>query len=370
MIRKSGIFRAIFAVLIFLNLIFGCAIGISKNYDFKHSENFDNENKNENIAKNKLQTISIASWNVQTFFDAVNDGCEYSDFKNSSKWTKEMYIRRLEKLCEVMKLLNCDIIVLEEIENEAVVLDISNRLTESSWSKKKGWRYACFTKEPKSAIGCAVFSRLEISSLTAHSMDIQIHKQKQPASRPLMQLTLKAGEKEVLLFVNHWKSKSGGQEKTEIWRDWQEAILAQCIAKTVVVNNACPVIICGDFNRSAEDFISLNQDFSASLCESFDFFNKYKANLILRRFCENPVCVYSAWFCDDGSFATKIGSYYYQNSWERIDNFFFAGNVTVNQFEVVSEPPLAGQNLIPQGYKVFTDSGCSDHLPIKCIVSF
>ena len=48
---------------------------------------------------------------------------------------------------------------------------------------------------------------------------------------------------------------------------------------------------------------------------------------------------------------------------------FFAGKIEVNQFQPVTEPPLADEASIPQGYKVYTDSGCSDHLPLKCVIT-
>ena len=294
---------------------------------------------------------------MQTFFDAVTDGCEYSDFRNSSKWTKEKYIKRLDKLCEVMTLVNADVTVLEEIENEAVVQDIVNRLADGVWNKKNGWQYACFAKEKGSAIGCAVFSRYELKNLCVHSLDIRVHKTKQPSSRPIMQMTVCAGDKEFELFVNHWKSKSGGEEETEIWRDWQEVLLAECVNKELT--NDRSVVMCGDFNRSVEDFIPIN--------ESFEL--KEQSNLILRRGGNEAVNVYSPWFNDEGKFSTEIGSYFYNGSWERIDNFFFAGEIVVNQFQPVAEPPVADENSVPQGYKVYTDYGCSDHLPLKCIIS-
>ena len=335
----------------------GCGIKIKPNSLFSNHQ----EKKDGTAEEEKNQIVSLACWNAQTFFDAVTTGTEYSDFTNSSKWTTEKYKKRLDKLCEVMSLLNADVLVLEEIVNEAVVQDIANRLTDGAWSKKKGWQYACFAKEEGSAIGCAVFSRYEIKNLKVHSLDICVHKNAQPSERPIMQLTVCPGEKEFELFVNHWKSKSGGEEETEIWRDWQEAVLAHRVKS--VLSNERSVVMCGDFNRSAEDFISLEEDFSI----------RDKANLLLRDFNfdgdKAGVKIYSPWFTEEGKFLTEIGSYFYDGSWERIDNFFFAGKIEVCQFQPVAEPPVADENSIPQGYKVYTDSGCSDHLPLKCIIS-
>lgn len=330
----------------------GCGVQFSQEPLFGSS-------KTEESAAEKARSLSLACWNAQTFFDAVTDGSEYTDFKNASKWTKDKYVRRLEKLCEVMTILNADVLVLEEIENGAVVQDIVNRLASGTWNRKKSWQYACFAKEPGSAIGCAVFSRYELINICVHSMDIQIHKEAQPSSRPIMQMTVLVGDKDFTLFVNHWKSKSGGEEETEIWRDWQEAVLAERVFEIMgSQDSVIPLVICGDFNRSAEDFIPVCTDYQNE-----------GGNLLLRRAQGQAVKVFSPWFKESGRFSTEIGSYYYDENWERIDNFFFAGKIEVNQFQPVTEPPLADEASIPQGYKVYTDSGCSDHLPLKCVIT-
>ena len=342
-------------ILLSLMFISGCGLQFNPKPLFANQQ----EKKEKVTDDEKKRTLSLACWNVQTFFDSVTDGCEYTDFKNSSKWTKEKYIKRLDKLCEVMTLLNADVIVLEEIENEAVVQDIVNSLTAGVWSRKKGWQYACFSKEKDSAIGCAVFSRYELKNLSVHSLDIQIHKTSQPSSRPIMQMTVSAGDKEFELFVNHWKSKSGGEEETEIWRDWQEALLSEKIFEPIT--NERSVVICGDFNRSIEEFVTE--------VESEKLLNEIQTNVGMRRVCGSLVKAYSPWLKEDGTYSTEIGSYYYDGGWERIDNFFFCGKIIVNSFQPVAEAPVADVNSIPQGYKVYNDCGCSDHLPLKCVIS-
>ena len=299
--------------------------------------------------------ISLVCWNVQTFFDAVTSGCEYKDFKNSERWTKEKYIQRLNKLCDVMTSLNPDIFVMEEIENADVVQDIANFLADGSWERKKNWQYTCFAKESGSAIGCAVFSRYELVKLRCHSLDIRTQTEAQPSARPVMQLTVIAGNHELELFVNHWKSKSGGQDESEIWRDWQELTLAENLLLNQ--DSGRPALMCGDFNRSAEDFILFAKD-------------RKKTNVVLRGASGN-VEVYSPWFRSDGKFASEGGSYYYNDSWERIDNIMIAGEGggTITSFSTVTDSPVADEEGIPAAYKIFTGEGCSDHLPLKCVIS-
>ena len=295
------------------------------------------------------QTVSLVCWNVQTFFDAVTTGTEYKDFKNSERWNKEKYTKRLNKLCEVMTTLNPDIFVMEEIENDAVVQDIANTLAGEAWEHKKNWQYACFAKEFGSAIGCAVFSRYEISELRTHSMDIRTQKEAQPSSRPLMQLTVNLGGQDLTLFVNHWKSKSGGEEETEIWRDWQELMLAENC------RGFPSSVMCGDFNRSAEDFVLQRE---AGL----------KTNTVLRGMNE-VVEVWSPWFRSGGKLTGETGSYYYDGAWERIDNILLLGNLEMTSFTPVATAPLADEEGVPVSYKLYTGDGYSDHLPLKCVIT-
>ena len=271
------------------------------------------------------RSVSLLCWNVQTFFDAVTTGTEYKEFKNSERWNKEKYGQRLNKLCDVITMVNPDIFVLEEIENDSVVQDIANALAGGSWSSKNSWKYTGFTKEVSSAIGCAVFSRYEISRIKTHCIDIRTQKEEQPSSRPLMQVTLCIGNKELELIVNHWKSKSGGEEETEIWRDWQELALAGAVTEI----SDSPIVMCGDFNRSAEDFILTA--------------GSKKSNTILRGEA-GTVEVLSPWFKEDGKFAFETGSYYYNGEWERIDNILISQGVNIISFSTVTDSPVADED--------------------------
>ena len=91
--------------------------------------------------------FSIVNWNVQTFFDGKTDGNEYKEYKSAEKWSNDKYIARLSRLCDVLTSINADICVLEEIENEGVIYDISNQLAGKSWDSRNNWNYSCFSNE-------------------------------------------------------------------------------------------------------------------------------------------------------------------------------------------------------------------------------
>lgn len=321
-------------VILILSAIFTVSCSINSSVD-------DND---------ESKMLSLATWNVQTFFDSQVEGTEYSDFQNLAKWSNDKYLKRLERLCEVMTALNADVFVLEEIENAAVVQDISNLLAGKSWERNKSWSYACFAREAESSIGCAVFSRYELKNLQIHSMCVKSQSAEQPSVRPLMQVTVDVSGKEMIVFVNHWKSKSGGEAASEIWRDWQEAVIADSLGRLGDSGEEFACILCGDFNRDAREFVG---DYP----------------MVLLRGCGYEAEVYSPWFTSSGDYATETGSYYFEGQWERIDHIFAVGKVRVSAFGPKTDGAWCSNSGIPEAYKLYSGEGYSDHLPLMCIIT-
>ena len=295
--------------------------------------------------------IKVASWNVQTFFDATREGTEYKQFAKSDKWGREAYEIRLMRLAACIKAINADVFALQEIENERVLVDLYNCLS-GSWSAKSSWHYAAFAKDPSAPIGVALISRLPIKSLRGHWLDVRCEGEAMPSMRPIAEVVVETKQGELTLFLNHWKSKSGGTEQTELWRDWQESILAQQAVR--LLREGRGFLAAGDFNRSVEDFCVLPQ-----------------GGVLLRGrrqggFAGEGVAVASPWFSADGSIATE-GSYFYDEHWERIDNFFLAGTLHLVSFEV-ARGEWCDDAGVPRRYEVWSGRGYSDHLPIVCCV--
>ena len=93
---------------------------------------------------------------------------------------------------------------LEEIENEGIINDIANQFAGNSWDSSKNWTYSCFAKEKNSSIGCAVLSKYPLFGIKTHSLDIRTQKDSQPSMRPIMEVNLDVGGRNVILFVNHF----------------------------------------------------------------------------------------------------------------------------------------------------------------------
>ncbi|MCQ2596535.1 MAG: endonuclease/exonuclease/phosphatase family protein [Treponema sp.] len=325
------------------------------------------QNTESDVRKEKL--ISVVSYNAQEFFDAKRDGTEYSEYKKSAGWGTELYKVRLERLCKVLTTLNADIYVLQEIENEAVLQDISNFLAGESWREKDLWTYSCFAKEAGAAIGNAVISRFPLEDMKLHGMDIKSEKSKQPSVRPMLEVTVRAGNKSFRIYANHWKSKSGGEEETELWRDWQERVLADVLlaekksyAESTTEN--LDFIVCGDFNRDIRKFLlnSTTDDSEGNvLLRSSGYFDGTDPEAGI-------VKVHSKWLDSEGRNSTTKGSYFYNNSWERIDHIFSGGNLEITKFEPQADELWTNEKGVPEGFTLYTGKGYSDHLPVKAVI--
>lgn len=302
----------------------------------------------------KEYELKVANWNVQTFFDAETSGNEYKQFVKNDKWNREAYIERLKRLCSVIKILDADVFVMEEIENEAVIHDISNFLA-GEWNAKKIYTDSCFATDKGSSIGCAVLSRIPVSSMTVHSLDVRTEVEKMPVTRPVMKVKLNCRDKEIILIVNHWKSKTG-KDTGEKLRNMQEGILARLASETLKENN--PVLILGDFNRDINDF-----------CHTGN------GHVLLRfwhkgRLSEDGINTVCPWFTLEQSLV-QPGSYYFKDEWSRIDNMFAAGSADFIDFFPAAEGNWCeSDTCIPKRYSLWNGTGYSDHLPIVGIVQF
>lgn len=286
--------------------------------------------------------VTLCTWNLQTFFDSVKDGSEYTEFVKSENWNKDAYITRLVRLTEMMKIVDADVFVFEEIENAAVIQDISNQLAGKAWNPKYNWSYACFSRSPGSSIGCGVISRFPLIAMKNHSLDVRTG-ESQPSMRPLLEVTVEANGRNFTLFVNHWKSKSGGDVETEIWRDWQESLLGKKI------EGACRVVCAGDFNRDIDDFYQSNNQVVLRVS---DFGGLWECNV------DNP------WISEDGKPSFETGSYVFKNQWERIDHIMTYGDIYQEGFHPLAQDPWCDEKKYPVPYKVYTGYGYSDHLPL------
>lgn len=304
------------------------------------------------------KSISVLSWNIETFFDGQNDGSEYSEFLKSKSWGTKAYGARVKKLCDSLKVLDSDVCVLIELENQGVLYDISNGLQDLNWNRNKLYRFSCFSKNDGAGIGLGVLTRYEILRFSVHNIDVK-NCGDQPSLRPVMKIHIDVDGRELILFVNHWKSMSGGKEKSEVWRNWQESIVYSLV-NSELEDGKKNILIAGDFNRDIADFYRSESTSVAGRIGLRHFLNDGKT-------FDDTVDVTSAWY-DRLGFLVSPGSYCFNSQWSRIDQIFYAGEIELKSFSAVQNELWCTDDGIPDSYDVYTGKGSSDHLPLKCVV--
>ena len=295
--------------------------------------------------------LKLVVWNVQTFFDAVTDGTEFSSFsKSRGLWNRERYAERVERLCAVLKQLDADVAVLLEVEHKGIIYDISNGLASESWKRAKRYRYAFFARAPDASFGCAVLSRYNLADACVHM--VQTDTAGAGRLRPILQTDVVVQDRRLTLFVNHWKSKSGGEAATAPLRRLQEQLLAACIQPVLRTDTGySAVVACGDFNRDEAEFEHRITGTGHSV--------------VMKAADGSEVLMHSPWTAYDKTLPVQ-GSYYYRNRWERIDCIFSCGACSIKGFRAEYEGPWAQKNGTPYAYRLSNGQGYSDHLPVSC----
>lgn len=149
--------------------------------------------------------VKIASYNVENLFDMNNDGNEYEEYipNGDSGWTHDIYQIKLRNTATVIRGIGADIIGLQEIESEIALKDLKTQL------KRQGlyYRYHVFARNKKSSVNVALLSRYPIQSALKHTVS---HNGKY---RDILEAKIDINGKNLRVFVNHWKSKSGPESE-------------------------------------------------------------------------------------------------------------------------------------------------------------
>jgi endonuclease/exonuclease/phosphatase family protein len=287
-------------------------------------------------------SISLVSYNTQTFFDAIQDGREFKEFRKGN-WNETSYNERITRLLEAVKICSNelvekedlpDILVLQEIESIEVIKDISKRLSNNFYSQ------AVFIKEKTTPFNTVIFSKYKILSAKAHNVYFE-----NKVLRPIIEANLLASvggnEINMTVFAVHWKSKRDGNK---ILRKLQEEVLYNRMKEKEKIADF--VVACGDFNQDLNEFSKMKSFHNA--------WNLYKN--------------FGSSFENDGDENIE-GSYWYKDKWEKLDHIFYSNNSKLKPsfFTVASKVPLVYESKINR-YNIGTRTGYSDHLPIGLLL--
>jgi len=202
--------------------------------------------------------VSLASFNLDDYFDVVDDTGDIAE----PKFNEVELARKQEKLTSaIADVLLCPTLIgVQEVENELLLIELSDRLFP-----KCGFTYAVSHLDAPDVRGSdlALLSdprRVKVQTISQHQScsvletgvfdpTIQCPNGEEPLfSRPPLLVNVDIDGQSLSIFINHFKSKRGGELETAPRRLAQAQHLLDLVSATMAPDRDTAIVVLGDFN--------------------------------------------------------------------------------------------------------------------------
>ncbi|MEM7368541.1 MAG: hypothetical protein AAF587_08045 [Bacteroidota bacterium] len=201
--------------------------------------------------KDSAGDLLIAFYNVENLFDTQDQADKIDeDFTPSGryKWDETKYQTKLQNLSRVIQSMGSTgpaILGLAEVENRAVLEDL---VQMSSLSARN---YAIVHEESPDMRGIDVallYDPAEFHYKSHQAYEILFPTEPDYTSRKVLMIQGKINKEEVYLFVNHWPSRRGGMEVSEVRRLTVARRVRQILEQIRKDQPNAHLLLMGDFN--------------------------------------------------------------------------------------------------------------------------
>lgn len=356
-----------------------------------------------------VEALSILTYNVENLFDDVDNDSEYYEYDpGGGEWSTTDFHTKLVHVAEVLKTAvegGADIVALQEIENQNTLAILNDE-----YLKGMRYRYSALIPTREAAVNTAVLSRFPLTQARSHAIRLEGSE----GVRNILEVGISVNESKLVLFNNHWKSKSGGAEQTEALRVEAAGVLARRIRELRDEAPGTDIVAAGDFNENIDEYIRISGAYQTGFIpaeEDVPAHYRHKSLFYTREVLPEPrphehdrsepddkgrevlpkreptgrapgtpsepapsdrargtpgkVIVYSCWTDID-----EPGSYLYRGSWETIDNIlltrelFDSTGLTYEKASLVNHSFLLDEKGRPLRWNERLKKGYSDHLPL------
>jgi len=245
----------------------------------------------------------IAWWNVENLFDTTDDPTQDDDFTPSGKykWTEERLDYKFKQLSVVIRDLAQsrnytlpDIMGFCEVEHQHLLDTLFQKYLNA-----KAYKVVYYESyDPRGIdVGIAYNSeKFQLLESKPHRVNLD-----EGSTRDILEAKFSSSGKVLYVFANHWSSRRGGEEASEPRRIVAAQTLRARLDEILAQDSTADVIMLGDLNdepsnnsvsKTLRAIGDLNQVLASSDGTLYNFMAAYQG----------------------------IGTYYYQNHWERIDH--------------------------------------------------
>jgi predicted extracellular nuclease len=320
---------------------------------------------NLTFSQDKTEEIYVASWNLENLFDNVDDD-EKNDSEwledGSKQWTDDKIKNKLLNLSKVIRYMNVmegpDILGVQEVEHQHLLDSI---LIKYFCDKNYQISYA-ETPDRRGIDNGVIYNADKFKLLATIPHEVKLDSGY--PTRYVFQSTLQhiISGKNFYVFVNHWPSRRGGEEKSRPNRVRAAETLVDALTKVYEENNDPNIFIMGDFNDEPNNVSILNTLNAAEFyCDSsLIYSDKNLYNL------------------STDEFSRGWGTYLFRGDWNMLDQIIVSKNLIVdsdldyvcNSFEIVkpyfmvtATGPYKGSARPTWGGRTYL-GGYSDHFPV------
>jgi predicted extracellular nuclease len=312
-------------------------------------------------------TIMVAFWNVENLFDTIDHPeKDDSEFLPDSKkeWTQERLDIKMYNLSRVIRSMNDnkgpDILGVCEVEHQHLLDTLI-----SKFFSDKNYKTAYVESPDNRGIDNGLIYDAGRFTLISVSGDTLKLDDGYPTRLILNVSLLTKNFDTLFVYVNHWPSRRGGEEKSEPNRIKAAETLRKSVDNNFTGNKNAKVIIVGDFNDEPTNISLLMHLHSGPFyCDSTNYFESNETRLLNLSY---------------PAYANGIGSYKFRDKWNMLDQIIVSAQLissdsfhyVCNSFEVYKPyimvtrsgayegapfPTYGGSNRYLGGY--------SDHFPV------
>lgn len=196
------------------------------------------------------QELTVAFYNIENLFDTQDDPkTDDAEWLPGSevKWDDAKYRIKLSRMAEAIASIGSggpDLLGVAEAENEAVLRDLA---AQPAIAARK-YQIAHVESEDERGIDVALLydpAKFRFESLKAYQVDLPGEDDR---TRPVLAVGGKAGGEWLYVLVNHWPSRSEGQQESEPNRLAAARTALQAVSEIRSQRKDAHVILMGDFN--------------------------------------------------------------------------------------------------------------------------
>jgi exonuclease III len=209
--------------------------------------------------KPDIKKFTIAFYNVENLFDTINNqGNRDGEFtpENKLNWNTEKYQHKLNGIAKVLAAIGQEdlpaIVGLAEIENSGVLQDL---IDKTSLSEGK-YQFVHYESPDERGIDVALLYRKDyFKPLYSKAYELKFPFDVNDRTRDMLYIKGVTALKDTLhVMVDHWPSRSGGQEESDPKRRFAASFVRSVVDSIFDTNKQANIIIMGDLNDNPTDY--------------------------------------------------------------------------------------------------------------------